>query len=472
MRATPTQSDLKKTRCEVLQSSTQAAAFRASAKRSVARLAWRHFAPFAACAALLSAYLPADDFVPAGEIELRASAEKGDPVAQFCLGNRYYAGGHKSPARLSEAEKWFRLSAAQGNPQAEERLGQIYFAGQGETQDFAEAGEWFRKAAEHGNRQAQSRLAQMYLEGKGVPLDREESKKWRSLAAGSLPPPACYEPAVVPGGVTGTDGAVLPDYPALRREAEKGDAEAQFALGERYYDERVRDAARDAEAQKWFRLAADQQNARAEDRLGWIYFRGNGVPQDYAAAAQWFRRAAEHGNLDAMTRLGNLYREGKGVPKDPDEGRRWINKASEIASAPARRREFETLAALALGAAAFAGSLLLLQRDAVAGWKRGVLASYVHVIGIVLVVNTLVTYGLPQLMFPRCSSGAWLATSCWEYKDLGVRKFATELHDWQMMNLIWRFMAMIGFILDILAVWYVVYLCRRWFGRRSARATT
>jgi TPR repeat protein len=433
----------------------------------------RFYAALVAVSALLtSSYLLADDFAPSEEGALRTAAEKGDPLAQFCLGNRYYAGWHKNPTRIADAEKWFRLSAAQGNPQAEERLGQIYFSGQGEPQDFAQAADWFRKAAELGNRQAQSRLAQMYFEGKGVPLDRDESRKWRDLAATASPPPPCYEPVVVQGAITAAGGSTLPDYPVLRREAEKGDADAQLNLGERYYDERIRNPARDAEAQKWFRLAADQGNPRAEDRLGWIYFRGNGVPQDYTEAAKWFRRAADHGNLDAMTRLGNLYREGKGVRRDPDEGRRWINKASGIASAPARRREFETLAVLALGAAAFAGCLLLLQRHAVSGWKRGVLASYVHVVGIVLVVNTLITYGLPQLLFPKCSAGAWLATSCWEYKDLGVRKFATELHDWQMMNLIWRFMAMIGFTLDMLAAWYVVYVCRRWLARRSARATT
>jgi TPR repeat protein len=472
MRAVSTQPNFGKIRYRAFLCTRRAAGSRESTGRPAAAWIWGPAALLAVFAVPWSGYLPAGDFVPAGEQELRAAAEKGDPTAQFCLGNRYYAGWHKSPTRISEAEKWFRLSAAQGNPQAEERLGQIYFSGQGESQDVAQAADWFRKAAEHGNRQAQSRLAQMYLEGKGVPLDRRESRKWRERATTASPPPPCYEPSIVPGGLTGAGASALPDYPALRREAEKSDVEAQVTLGERYYDERVRDPAKDAEAQKWFRLAADQGNPRAEDRLGWIYLRGNGVPQDYTEAAKWFRRAAGHGSLDAMTRLGNLYREGKGVPKDPDESRRWINKASDIASAPARRREFETLAALALGAAAFAGSLLLLQRDGVSGWRRGVLATYVHVVGIVLVVNTLITYGLPQLLFPKCSAGAWLATSCWQYKDLGVRRLATELHDWQMMNLIWRFMAMIGFILDVLAAWYVVYLCRCWLARRSARATT
>lgn len=411
----------------------------------------------------------AETVVPVELRELRSAAEGGDPIAQFCLGNRYYSEWHKDPARDTEALKWFRLAADQGNARAEERLGQLYYEGRGEPQDYVQAAAWFRKAAEHGDRGAQQRLAQMYHDGKGLSADAEEAKKWRAAAAQSPPPTPCYPRTTSVEGSSSANGAALPDFPDLRRAAEKGDADAQFRLGERYYDERVRDPAKDAEAQKWLGLAAAQGNAQAADRLGWIYYRGNGVPQDYAEAANWYRRAAAEGNLDAMTRLGNLYREGKGVPRDPAAGRAWINKANEIATRPARMRLYAWLAGISLVLMGFARSLVLLQRDRVCGWRRVGVAAFVHVIGIALVLNTLITYGLPQLMFPKCSPGAWLATSCWNYKDPAVRQFATALHDWQMVNLIWHFMAMIGFAFDALAIWYVAYLCRGLLGRRPAR---
>jgi len=418
---------------------------------------------------LLAGPLYADQQLPAGTSELRSAAEKGDPIAQYCLGNRYYAGWHKDPARAAEAEKWYRLAAAQGNAQAEERLGQLYYAGHGESQDFAAAAAWFRKAAEHGNRVAQRRLAQMYRVGQGVPVDRVEAKKWSDLAAAqsAAPTPCIAQAALI--DTTSSSGTPLPDFPDLRPAAEKGDADAQFRLGERYFNAPMSDPAKYAEAQKWLRLAAAQGNGQAEDRLGWIYYQGTGVPQDYAEAATWYRRAADHGNLDAMTRLGNMYREGKGVPPDKNEGRHWINKASEIASRPARLRELKWLAGLLLGALAFAGSLLLLQRNKVSGWRRIALATYVHVIGIALVLNTLNTYGLPELIFPKCTGGAWLSTSCWNYKDPAVRQVANTLHDWQMFNLIWRFMAMLGFLSDALAIWYVTYVYRLARGRASLR---
>jgi TPR repeat protein len=441
---------------------------------NVRRTDWRVVALATTALLLGGPLVHADDALPTGTNELRSVAEKGDPVAQLCLGIRYYAGWHKDPTRIAEAEKWFRLSAAQGNAQAEERLGQLYYLGRDQSPDYPEAVAWFRKAAEHGNREAQLRLAQMYREGKGVAVDRDEAKKWSDLAAQSPPSTPCYprtEMVESPAGAA--TAASLPDFPDLRREAEKGNADAQFRLGERYYDERVRDAAKDAEAQKWLRMAAAQGNGQAEDRLGWIYYRGNGVPQDYIEAAQWYRRGAEHGNVDAMTRLGNMYREGQGVSRDPDQARKLINKANDIATRPARQREYEWLAGIMVGMAAFAGALMLLQRKKISGWRRVVLASFIHIVGIALVLNSLITYGLPQLLFPKCSAGAFLSTDCWNYKDLAVRHFATELHDWQMVNLIWRFMVFFGFVFDALAIWYVAYLCLPLFPawrRRAQRA--
>jgi hypothetical protein len=48
-----------------------------------------------------------------------------------------------------------------------------------------------------------------------------------------------------------------------------------------------------------------------------------------------------------------------------------------------------------------------------------------------------------------------------------VRHFATELHDWQRFDLVWRFMAMIGFVFDALAIWYVAHLCQPLFRHRG-----
>src|SRR3954454_1319801 len=57
--------------------------------------------------------------------------------------------------------------------------------------------------------------------------------------------------------------------------------------------------------------------------------KGQGVTQNYAEAARWFRKAAEQGNADAQNHLGVLYDHGKGVTQDHAEAARWFRKAAE-----------------------------------------------------------------------------------------------------------------------------------------------
>ena len=42
---------------------------------------------------------------------------------------------------------------------------------------------------------------------------------------------------------------------------------------------------------------AEQGNADAQRRLGWMFDLGEGVPQDYAEAMKWYRKAADRGML-------------------------------------------------------------------------------------------------------------------------------------------------------------------------------
>ena len=51
-----------------------------------------------------------------------------------------------------------------------------------------------------------------------------------------------------------------------------------------------------AEALKWYRLAADQGHASAQNNLGFIYGTGQGVPQDFVEAHMWYNLSASRGN--------------------------------------------------------------------------------------------------------------------------------------------------------------------------------
>ena len=70
------------------------------------------------------------------------------------------------------------------------------------------------------------------------------------------------------------------------------------------------------EAARWFRLAAEQGDARAQHNLGVHYSDGRGVPQDDAEAVRWYRLAADQGHAGAQFSLGYMYGSGEGVPQD------------------------------------------------------------------------------------------------------------------------------------------------------------
>jgi hypothetical protein len=80
------------------------------------------------------------------------------------------------------------------------------------------------------------------------------------------------------------------------------------------------------------RVSAEQANTEQLENwytIGYIYYHGYGVPQDYAEAVYWFRMAAEQGDPSAQVYLGHCYKFGLGVPADDAEAVKWFRKAAE-----------------------------------------------------------------------------------------------------------------------------------------------
>jgi hypothetical protein len=83
-------------------------------------------------------------------------------------------------------------------------------------------------------------------------------------------------------------------------------------------------------------LALDEGDARAQSLLGLLYYRGQGVAQDYAEAAKWFRLAADQGDADAAFYLGVMFSQGQGLPLDYDEAAKWFRLAADRGDAQAQ----------------------------------------------------------------------------------------------------------------------------------------
>jgi uncharacterized protein len=74
----------------------------------------------------------------------------------------------------------------------------------------------------------------------------------------------------------------------------------------------------------------------AQTYLGIMYYRGQGVPQDFDAAIYWLHLAAKAGVPTAQYFLGLMYDKGQGAPQDFVLAHAWLNLA--VAHAEPRYR--------------------------------------------------------------------------------------------------------------------------------------
>jgi hypothetical protein len=79
-------------------------------------------------------------------------------------------------------------------------------------------------------------------------------------------------------------------------------------------------------ALKEWKPLAEQGDVEAQIRLGYLYFDGLGVNQDYKEGVRWFRKAAEQGAFNRYYNLGFLYENGGyGLPKDYVQAYMWYS---------------------------------------------------------------------------------------------------------------------------------------------------
>ena len=179
-------------------------------------------------------------------VACRKAAKKGNGDAEAELGLGLY-NLRRYSRESKESETWIERSAHRGNPLGQWAWG-ILLEHFRENTDAEEVASWYRKSAEQGLPEAQAEMGRYYLGG-GYWQERAAAWKhpngeWDEFAAGDL-------------------GVFIFRQPDFRQAVE------------------------------WLRLAADQGVAHAQFELGDLYYRGDGVEQDYSASAEWRRRACE-----------------------------------------------------------------------------------------------------------------------------------------------------------------------------------
>jgi localization factor PodJL len=166
-------------------------------------------------------------------LALRNAAIKGQPAAQYEVGNRLID-GKAVPQNTEEGIRWLERAAKAGIAPASFRLGGIYEKGLGVKKDVSVARRYYIAAAEKGHAKAMHNLAVLYAEGIDGKPDYKIAAEW------------------------------------FRRASDYGVADSQFNLGI-LFARGIGIEQNLPESYKWFALAAlqgDRDAAKKRDDVG------------------------------------------------------------------------------------------------------------------------------------------------------------------------------------------------------------
>ncbi len=274
--------------------------------------------------------------------QLKPLAESGDVNAQYTLGEYFHwykswsLGFSKSKIAAdpvkdeAEALKWYGKAAEQGHSKAQIAVGDFYnsryatqmwdYYKKGSrtpfiSKDSDEAFKWYRKAADQGEPVAQYKLGNIYIGYSNNTLNPEKDKVM--VQTNRIEAYAYFKLASV------TIISASSSLNSLKKDISK----SAIALGEKRAKELssqyIKSFTLSADELALLKNSAEGGDANSQQRLGFLYHSGYGlpqVPQDYAQAAKWYRKAADQGNPHAQYYLGLLYILGLGVPVDKVEG--------------------------------------------------------------------------------------------------------------------------------------------------------
>jgi len=198
---------------------------------------------------------------------LKEAADAGHLEALVHLA-RSYRSLHTTDPDPEQARSLYETAIARGATDALVGLGYMYLEGELGEPDPAEAARLFRRAADADSPAGETALAHLYLAGFGLPMDEGRARTLFERAARSGHPPALtglgylYEAG---RGVTADQSKAIALY---TQAAEGGDVSAQLRLASLYLHDASEDSTR--QALVWFRAAAAQGDATADNALAWV----------------------------------------------------------------------------------------------------------------------------------------------------------------------------------------------------------
>ena len=260
-------------------------------------------------------------------------AQQGDVDSQNKLADSYLIFAKYGVFKLKfykKAEEWYFRAANKNHTAAQTSLADIYYQGLGRASNIPEAVRWYEPAAESGNRHATLRLANIFFYGRNdVPQDYELALQYYTQAADQHEDITAIKQVALMYeqgyGTSVNDGRAAKWY---WRAAERGDKEAQAALGRLFAE--GRGVPQDGQQQLyWSKLAAEQGDENAQVALAKLYLEGREIAQNHAEAFTLFNKAAQNGNPEAQKALGDLYSsDNDAVAQNREAAINWYQQAA------------------------------------------------------------------------------------------------------------------------------------------------
>ena len=275
------------------------------------------------------------------------SAENGDKVAQFQLGECYREGlGVKKDEK--KAFTYYKKSADQGYVPAMHALSVCYLYGVGCNRNIEQA-LWYGEAAANQNYIKSVRGMAVAYSGVGpvdVPIDLVKAEKYARLGSELKDPLSMYCLAkVLMLKPDSSEADKKESLMLLQSSAENGCGEAALTLAKLYL-ERGPLPQDYAVAIKWLKKADAVGMAEASYLLAYCSFNNIGMEYDDIVIFSYIEKSAKAGYAPAQLSLAKVYAEGNDqVKKSYKKARFWLDKAIEqgLEEAIEYSKELETL---------------------------------------------------------------------------------------------------------------------------------
>lgn len=214
--------------------------------------------------------------------------------------------------------------AEKGDATAQTLVAEMMSQGLGIKRDRKNAAFWYGEAAKGGDPAAMFKYSLLLLDGTGgVPRDRELAGDYMRKAAEAGNVSALFNYAQMLASATPGDEGLRQALPFFEQAADKGLADAQYALSQLYIGLDGVPAEKKARARDYLKKAALAGFDTAQHDMGVWLIEGIGGDTDYETGFRWLRVAALRGNVAAQNKLALLYVNAIGTRPDPVEAGKW-----------------------------------------------------------------------------------------------------------------------------------------------------